>query len=109
LRNSHGKSQNSRPGEKPGINSSPDLFWRWEQAKLTFKIGVYEDTTIIDYAQRNKEMLRNWTKIWFGMPASELTRGDGGEVLRLCQEAGKPLVFVRRLKNTIHLGYVGRS
>jgi hypothetical protein len=55
------------------------LIDRWEQAKLTFKIGDYADTTIIDYAQ----MLRNWTKIWFGMPASELTRGDGREVLRL--------------------------
>ena len=77
------------------------LIDRWEQAKLTFKIGDYADTTIIDYAQ----MLRNWTKIWFGMPASELTRGDGREVLRLCQEAGKPLVFVRRLKYTINLVY----
>jgi integrase len=75
------------------------LIGRWEHAKLTFKVGDYADTTIIDYAS----MLRNWTKIWFGTPASELTRGDGREVLRLCQEAGKPLVFVRRLKNTINL------
>ena len=66
-------------------------------------MGDYADNTLIDYAQKILQMLRNWTKIWFGTPASELTRGDGREVLRLCQEAGKPLVFVRRLKNTINL------
>ena len=77
------------------------LIDRWERDKLTFKMNELADTTIRDYAQ----MLRNWTKIWFGMPASQLTRGDGREVLRLCQDAGKPLVFVRRLKNTINLIY----
>ena len=69
----------------------------WQQYKLTYRLNDYSDTTINDYGQ----MLRNWTKIWFGVPASKLTRGDGREVLRLCQESGKSLVFVRRLKNTI--------
>lgn len=77
------------------------LIDRWQEYKLTYRMNDYADTTINDYAQ----MLRNWTKIWFGVPASQLTRGDGREVLRFCQESGKPLVFVRRLKNTINLVY----
>ena len=77
------------------------LIDRWENYKLTYKINDLADTTIRDYAQ----VLRNWTKIWFGIPASQLTRGDGREVLRFCHESGKPLVFVRRLKNTINLVY----
>jgi integrase len=77
------------------------LIDRWEHHKLTYKMNDLVDTTIRDYAQ----LLRNWTKIWFAMPASQLTRGDGREVLRLCKDSGKPLVFVRRLKNIINLVY----
>lgn len=74
---------------------------KWEYDKLTYKMSDYVETTIVDYAN----MLRNWTKIWFGRQASELNRGDGRDILRFAQEAGKPANFVRRLKNTINLVY----
>lgn len=74
---------------------------KWEYDKLTYRMSDYVETTIVDYAN----MLRNWTKLWFGRQASELNRGDGRDLLRFTQEAGKPAAFVRRLKNTINLVY----
>jgi integrase len=81
-------------------------FWeevidRWERYKTTFGLDQCTVNTFCDSAQ----LLRNWTKPWFGRPAQELNRGDGREILRLVTEAGKSPKFVRRLKTTIQRVY----
>lgn len=74
---------------------------KWERDKLTYGLDGYVKSTVIDYAN----MLRNWTKLWSGRPAHELTRGDGREILRMAQGLEKPTTFLVRLRNTINLVY----
>lgn len=78
---------------------------RWQSTKMNFRVrdalSESSETTINDYAQ----LLRNWTKLWFGRPAQELNRADGREILQFAREAGNSTAFVRKLKNVIHQVY----
>jgi integrase len=78
---------------------------RWESTKLNFRVrdalSESSETTINDYAQ----LLRNWTKLWFGRPAQDLNRADGREILQFTREAGNSTSFVRKLKNVLHQVY----
>ena len=62
---------------------------------------TYNPATIKDYIS----MMNNWTKQWLDRPATELTRGDGREVLNSVLEKGKTKAFQKRLKNTINMIY----
>ncbi|MGE4107737.1 MAG: tyrosine-type recombinase/integrase [Bacteriovoracia bacterium] len=73
----------------------------WEHDKLTYGLENLVRTTIVDYAA----LVRGWTRIWFGKSAEDLNRGDGREVLRFAQEAGKNTAFLRKLRNTINKIY----
>jgi integrase len=78
---------------------------RWQSHKLTYRlrdaVSESSETTINDYAQ----LLKNWTKHWFGRPAQDLNRADGREVLQFAREAGNSTNFVRKLKNVIQQVY----
>jgi integrase len=50
-------------------------------------------------------MMHNWTTSWLDRPASEITRGEGREVLELVIEEGRTKSFQKRLKNTINMIY----
>jgi len=74
---------------------------RWEDQQRTYPSKSYSPTTIIDHAS----LMRNWTQPWLNRIASELNRGDGREIDRKAQEAGKTGTFRKRLKNTINVIY----
>jgi integrase len=59
----------------------------------------YNPATIIDYVS----MMNRWTKNWLDRPASEMSRGDGREVLDQVLIEGRTKAFQKRLKNTINM------
>jgi integrase len=61
----------------------------------------YNPSTITDYIA----MMNNWTKNWLDRPASEISRGDGREVLDQVLVQGRTKAFQKRLKNTINMIY----
>ena len=61
----------------------------------------YNPITIKDYFS----MLHRWTADWLDRPASEITRGDGKEVLERIIEEGRSKAFQKRVKNTINMIY----
>lgn len=74
---------------------------RWEDRQRVQPTRAYAATTIVDHAA----LLRNWTEIWLNRVASDLNRGDGREIDRMLQEAGKSSAFRKRVKNTINVVY----
>jgi integrase len=61
----------------------------------------YNPATITDYIA----MMNNWTTNWLDRPASEISRGDGREVLDQVLVQGRTKAFQKRLKNTINMIY----
>ncbi len=59
----------------------------------------YNPSTVSDYIA----MMSNWTKDWLDMPAAEISRGDGREVLDRVLAQGRSKAFQKRLKNTINM------
>ena len=59
----------------------------------------YNPATVSDYVS----MMHTWTKDWLDKPASELSRGDGREVLDRVLVKGRSKAFQKRLKNTINM------
>lgn len=59
----------------------------------------YNPSTVSDYIA----MMNNWTKDWLDMPAAEISRGDGREVLDSVLAQGRSKAFQKRLKNTINM------
>jgi integrase len=59
----------------------------------------YNPATVRDYIS----MMQIWTKAWLDRPASEITRGDGREVLDAVILKGRSKAFQKRLKNTINM------
>ncbi len=74
---------------------------RWEHDRRTYPTADYVETTIMDHSA----LLRKWTKPWLTRIASELNRGDGREILRLAEQAGKKTTFLKKIKNTINVIY----
>lgn len=74
---------------------------RWEHDKRTYPGKNYVLTTIMDHSA----LLRNWTRPWLDQIASELNRGDGREILRMAEKAGKKVGFLKHLKNTVNVVY----
>lgn len=61
----------------------------------------YNPSTVRDYVS----MMHIWTKRWLDMPATEISRGDGREVLDNVIQQGRSKAFQKRLKNTINMIY----
>ncbi len=61
----------------------------------------YNPATIKDYIA----MMHKWTFDWLDRPASEITKGEGREVLDNVIQEGKTKSFQKRLKNTINMIY----
>lgn len=59
----------------------------------------YNPATISDYVS----MMHFWTKNWLDIPAAEIGRGDGREVLDQVLVQGRSKAFQKRLKNTINM------
>lgn len=75
---------------------------RWQDCMKTdsayFK---YAPTTIMDHGSN----LRRWTATWLKRPASDLTRGDGREVLQMMEAEGKSRSFRKNIKHTVNVVY----
>lgn len=78
-----------------------EVIRRWELYHRQNPSDRYVLTTIVDHSA----MLQRWTSPWLKIVASELTRGDGREVLRFAEGEGKNTAFIKRLKNTINVIY----
>lgn len=77
---------------------------QWAASAATFSSlngKAYNPVTIRDYIS----MLTNWTSDWLDRPASEITRGEGKEVLDRVVEEGRSKAFQKRVKNTINMIY----
>lgn len=93
---------------KVAIKEGHGLTWRmiisrWENFANESKFieRPYNPATVKDYVS----MMHNWTFNWLDRPASELTKGDGREVLDSVTDKGKSKSFQKRLKNTINMIY----
>ena len=75
--------------------------WAATVASSSYLEKSYNPSTIKDYIS----MLHRWTKLWLDRPATEITRGDGREVLNLVIENGRSKAFQKRIKNTINMIY----
>ena len=91
---------------KVAVKEGHGLTWRmivsrWETFAKESKFidRPYNPATIKDYVA----MMHNWTASWLDRPASELTKGDGREVLNSVTDKGKSKSFQKRLKNTINM------
>lgn len=98
------KEINSKVAQKEGHG----LTWRmvvskWQSfaSDSQFIDRAYNPATIKDYVA----MMSNWTGSWLDRPASEITKGEGREVLNAVIENGRSKSFQRRLKNTINMIY----
>ncbi len=78
-----------------------DVIDRWCRHHELYPSKRYAQTTILDHAA----LLRNWTAPWLDRIASELTRGDGREIDRQAQDAGKSAAFRKKIKVTINVVY----
>lgn len=94
--------------QKVSLKEGHGLTWRmiverWKSyaTESPFIDRPYNPATIADYFS----MMNNWTETWLDRPASELTRGDGREVLNKVIEKGKSKAFQKRVKNTINMIY----
>jgi integrase len=75
--------------------------WAATVASASYLEKSYNPITIRDYVS----MLNNWTRTWLDRPASEITRGEGREVLNSVISKGRSRSFQKRLKNTINMIY----
>ena len=69
--------------------------WATTVASSSFIDKSYNPVTIRDYVT----MLHKWTKDWLDKPATQITKGDGREVLDRVIEEGRSKAFQKRLKN----------
>ena len=74
---------------------------RWVAQQELFPTRKYAVATVPDHAA----LMRNWTTPWLKRIASELNRGDGREIDRLAEAAGKNGAFRKKIKNTINVIY----
>ena len=75
--------------------------WATTVASPSYMDKSYNPVVIRDYVS----MLHKWTRDWLDKPASQITRGDGREVLDRVLEEGRSKAFQKRLKNTINMIY----
>ena len=78
-----------------------DVVDRWVAQQELFPTRQYAVATVPDHAA----LMRNWTTPWLKRIASELNRGDGREIDRLAEAAGKNGAFRKKIKNTINVIY----
>jgi len=78
-----------------------DVVDRWVAQQELFPTRQYAVATVPDHAA----LMRNWTTPWLKRSASELNRGDGREIDRLAEAAGKNGAFRKKIKNTINVIY----
>jgi integrase len=75
--------------------------WAAEVAQPSYIEKSYNPATIRDYVS----MLHRWTESWLDRPATQITKGDGREVLDRVIEEGRNRAFQKRVKNTINMIY----
>ncbi len=75
--------------------------WATTVASSSYIDKTYNPITIRDYVT----MLHKWTKEWLDKPATQITKGDGRDVLDRVIEEGRSKAFQKRLKNTINMIY----
>ena len=78
-----------------------ELVDRWEVKTRTGHLGdKYSDrSSIITHVNR----LRNYTKIWWDCRASDLTKGDGRQVLESAKSGGAGTGLLRNIKSSINV------
>jgi len=73
---------------------------RWEIAARFQSVGKKVDPeTIQDHVNR----VHRFCQSWWNKPASELTKGDGREVLRFAESNGASVSLQRRIKGSINI------
>jgi integrase len=80
-----------------------DIIYRW---KATAKLGHLGDRYSQDYQINDVvNRLTRYTKEWFGIQASELTRGDGRRVLKKAEEQELAQATIKSIKSSINIVY----
>ena len=74
---------------------------RWEVKARVGHLGDrYSDNLTI---QAHVNRLRNYTRIWWDCRASDLTKGDGRQVLGLAKASGAGVGLLRNIKSSINV------
>jgi integrase len=87
--------------EKGGTWERIIELWYYDQFHNQLNDRYTNKYTIEDY----QKMLHRYTKDWLKKRPSELTRGDGRNVIEKVLKLGKSKSFVLKVKNTINLVY----
>jgi integrase len=92
--------------ERVGVLEAKGILWidvveRWVRHQALYPTKRLAKTTIMDY----EALLRNWTAPWLKRCAAELNRGDGRDILKAAENAGRSAKFCRGLKYTINMIY----
>ena len=78
-----------------------EVIERWARHQELYPTRRYASTTVQDYVA----MLNNWTAPWLDRVASEINRGDGRDIMRTAEDAGKSASLRKNLKYTISQVY----
>jgi integrase len=79
-----------------------EVIFRWEVAGVNGYLGSrVKRHTIKDHSAR----VRNHTKVWLNKRASELTRGDGRQILELAKSKGASVSLLKKIKNSVNTIY----
>jgi integrase len=74
---------------------------RWEKEAKAGFLGNYSPVTILDHVAG----LRNWTTAWLKVPASELNKAHGRDLVKRMTSAEKSISFIKKVKNTVNVVY----
>jgi integrase len=78
-----------------------EVIERWARHQELYPTRRYAATTVQDYVA----MLNNWTAPWLNRVASEINRGDGRDIMRAAEDAGKSASLRKNLKYTVNQVY----
>jgi integrase len=74
---------------------------RWRIEAQGGYLGTYSPVTILDHIAS----LNKWTKSWLKIPASELGKAHGRNLIKSMTEEGKSIGFIKKVKNTVNVIY----
>lgn len=75
---------------------------KWEENELENSFSRLSPETVKDYLG----LLRKWTGKWMKVPANQINRADGREILRIMEHEGKSYQVIKSFKNIVHRIYL---
>jgi integrase len=74
---------------------------RWRIEAESGILGSYNPATILNHVAA----LNKWTSSWLQIPAANLGKVDGRNLIKKMTEEGKSIGFIKKVKNTVNVVY----